>query len=171
MNHLEKKDKRTFKERFWHLPQSTKFYLSFNALATILAIVISGIIVANEASALGGLVKAILILSVIYILIASPVINLGLVYNRERNIVAALIPLLMSIIGLALAFWLYDEYLNDQIGIMTIALSAATITVVPIIGFSLSRALAIETKKIYFICFCQIIGVALIAWLEFSLFI
>ncbi len=171
MNHLEQIDKKTLGEKFKSLAVPTKLYLIFNVLALALAAISGGLFAVIEANALSGLAKAVLVFSVLYILITSLVVNLSSTYNRERNIIAALTPLIMTTIGLVLSFWLYDEYLSDQIGIITIALTAVTLVIVPIIGFSLSRALTIKTGKLYTLCFWQIIITALIAWLEFTLFI
>jgi hypothetical protein len=171
MNHLEKVDQGTFRQRFKLLSASAKSFLAFNVLAPILAVLSGGLFAVNEASALSGLVEAMLTFAVFYILIASLVINFGSAYNRERNVIAAIIPLLMAITGLAMSFWLYDEYISDQIGIISIAIAGATVVLMPIISFSLARALSIKAEKLYTICFWQIIGTAFLAWLEFSLFI
>ena len=171
MNRLERnKSQETLRRSLALLPAPTKLFLVFNVLAFILAVSSGTLFALNEASALSGLVEACLVFAIIYILIASLVINLGFAY-QERNITAATIPLLMATIGLLMSFWLYDEYLGDQLDIISLAIAGAAVVLIPVIGFSLSRSVSIKARKVYAICFWQIISTALFTWFAFSLFI
>ena len=164
-------EKEILKARFKALSRATKLYLIFNLLALVFGAFICSLFVTREASALSAMAETILIFSVVYIFLTTLIISLSSRYNQERNIIAGIIPLIMTLVGLTLAFWLYDEYLSDQIGSGSIVIACFALVFPPLISIALRRALSLAVGKLYLLSFLQIAITGLLAWMEFSFFI
>jgi len=161
----------TLREKFRNFPAIVKLYFAFKMLAILLATGICGIFVSLEPNALDALAKTVLVFLLTYIFTVSVVVGTSSRYNQERNIMAAIIPLLMTTVGIVLSYWLYDSYLGDRFNFWSIIIAILTITILPIITSYLGRALSLSAWKLYFLSLMQIIISAGIAWLEFTLFI
>jgi len=164
-------EKEILKARFKALSKATKLFLSFNLLALIFGVIICGLFVTHEASALSAMAETILVFSVVYIFLTTLIMSFSSRYNQERNIIAGIIPLIMALIGLTLAFWLYDEYLSDQLGSGSIVIACFALVSPPLISIALRRALSLAVGKLYLLSLLQIVITGLLAWLEFTLFI
>jgi len=161
-------EKETLKAKFQALSAVAKRYFSFSLLALISSVLICGLFVMSEASALSAMAETILIFSVVYMFLTTVTIGLSSMYDQERNVIASLIPLIMTLIGLTLAFWLYDEYLSDQIGPGSIVITCLALVIPPLLSIMLRRALSLAVLKLYFLNLSQIIITGLLAWLEFT---
>ncbi len=161
----------TLREKFRNFPAVAKLYFAFKMIAILLAASICGIFVSIEPNALDALAKTTLVFSLTYIFIVSVVVGTSSRYNQERNIIAGIIPILMTTVGLILSYWLYDSYLGDRLNFGSIIIAILTIAILPVITSYLGRALSLTAWKLYFLSLMQIIISAAIAWLEFTLFI
>lgn len=161
----------TLREKFRNFSAVAKLYFAFKMVALFLAAGICGIFVTLEPNALDALAKTILVFSLIYIFVVSIVVGTSSRYNQERNIIAGIIPILMTTLGLILSYWLYDAYLGDRLNFGSLIITVLTIAILPVINSYLGRALSITAWKLYFLSLLQIVISALIAWLEFVLFI
>jgi len=164
-------EKETLKAKLRVLSAVTKRYFGFSLLALISSVIICGLFVVSEASALSAMAETLLVFSAVYIFLTTAAIGLNSMYDQERNVIAGIVPLIMTIIGLTLAFWLYDEYLSDQIGLGSVVTACLALSILPLMSFVLRRALSLAVWKLYLLSFLQIIITGLLAWLEFTWFI
>ncbi len=164
-------ERETLKAKIQSLNAVTKRYFKFNLVALVFSAVICGLFVSRESTTLSAMAGTLLFFSAVYIFFMTLVITLGSMYDQERNVIAGVIPLVMTLIGLILAFWLYDEYLSDQLGFWSEIIAWFALTIPPLVSFVLCRALSIAAGKLYFINLFQIIITGLLAWLEFIWFI
>lgn len=165
---MKKFEKMTTREMIKKLSPPTRLYLVFKVLAVFIAMIVCAPLITHEANALDAQTKTILIFAVIYTVFATIIITLSSMYNQERNVIAVLAPLIMTIISLILSFWLYDEYLDDRINLASIIITLLTVVLIPLVSFSFSRALSIKPAKLYWLSFFQIVIVGVLAWLEFT---
>jgi|GEM_PF-1908180 len=164
-------EKETLKAKYKALSGVAKRYFRFNLLALVFSTLICGLFIVREASALSAMAETLLVFSVVYIFITALIIALSSMYDQERNVIAGVTPLIMTLIGLTSAFWLYDEYLSDQIGPGSIIIAFLALAIPPLLSVVLRRALSLAAAKLYFINLLQIGISGLLAWLEFTWFI
>lgn len=152
-----------------NLSSSAKRYL-LNLGAAIIILVLTSIFFVTHENMLCGFVQMILWFNLTHYLIMMVIVGIDSRYNRERNMVIAIIPAFMSTVGCLLAFWLYVEVYSESLGAGDVILALAVAIVMPITTTFLDRTVGIKAWAMYLISLGQMIVAGLIIAIEIFYF-